>query len=126
MAGDTVIVPKVGSVFVVGQVKTQSAFPLSGNTPITVMRAIAMAGGVNYGAALSKARIIRTTADNQHIEIMLDLKKLMYGKQQDVALVSDDVLFIPSNTFKATLAAGGASVAATLLYQGAYTATILK
>jgi polysaccharide export outer membrane protein len=126
MAGDTVIVPKVGNVFVVGQVKTQMAIPLSGNTPITVMRALSLAGGVNYGAALSKARIIRTTADNQHVEIILDLKKLMYGKQQDVALASDDILFIPSNTFKATLAAGGASVAAALLAQGAYTATVVK
>jgi polysaccharide export outer membrane protein len=126
MAGDTVIVPKVGNVFVVGQVKTQSAIPLSGNTPITVMRALSIAGGVNYGAALSKARIIRTTADNQHVEIMLDLKKLMYGKQQDVTLVSDDILFIPTNAFKASVAAGGASVAASLIYQGAYTATLLK
>ena len=126
MAGDTVIVPKVGNVFVVGQVKTQGTIPLSSNTPVTVMRAISMAGGVLYGAALSKARIIRTTADNQHVEIMLDLKKLMNGKQQDVALASDDILFIPSNTFKATVAAGGASVAAALLAQGAYTATVLK
>jgi polysaccharide export outer membrane protein len=126
MAGDTVIVPKVGNVFVVGQVRTQSAIPLSGNAPITVMRALAMAGGVNYGAALSKARIIRTTADNQHVEIVLDLKKLMNGKQQDVALASDDILFIPSNTFKAAVAAGGASVAVALLAQGTYTATILK
>jgi len=126
MAGDTVIVPKVGNVFVMGQVKTQSAIPLSGNTPITVMRALSIAGGVNYGAALSKARIIRTTADNQHVEIMLDLKKLMYGKQQDVTLVSDDILFIPTNAFKASVAAGGASVAATLLYGVAYTSSVVK
>jgi hypothetical protein len=57
---------------------------------------------------------------------MLDLKKLMNGKQQDVVLASDDILFIPSNTFKATVAAGGASVAVALLAQGTYTATILK
>ncbi len=126
MVGDTLIVPKVGSVFVVGQVKTQGAIPLSSNTPITVIRAISMAGGVNYGAALSKVRIIRPTADNRHIEIMLDLKKVMYGKQQDIALASDDVLFIPSNTFKASLAAGGATAASTLLYESVYASTILK
>jgi polysaccharide export outer membrane protein len=126
MAGDTLIVPKVGSVFVVGQVKTQGAIPLSGNSPITVMRAISMAGGVNFGAALSRVRIIRPTADNRHIEIMLDLKKVMYGKQQDIALASDDVLFIPSSVFKASLAAGGATVASTLLYESVYTSTVLK
>ena len=126
MAGDTVIVPKVGNVFVVGQVKTQSAYPLSTNAPVTVMRAISLAGGLRYGAALSKAKIIRTTADNQHVEIMLDLKKVMDGKQQDIALASDDVLFIPNNTFKTVVAAGGAAAFATLLIGGAETYNVAK
>ncbi|HUA97007.1 MAG TPA: polysaccharide biosynthesis/export family protein [Terracidiphilus sp.] len=126
LPGDTVIVPRVGDVYVVGQVKTQSAIPLSSNYPVTVLRAIAMAGGVQYGAALSKARIIRSTAGNQHVEIMLDLKKIMYGRQQDVALKSDDVLFVPSNAFKAALAGGAASVVATLLYGVAYTSSVVK
>jgi polysaccharide export outer membrane protein len=111
MAGDTVIVPKVGSVFVIGQVKTPSAIPLSSNAPITVMRAIAMSGGLNFGAALSKIVIIRKTPDDQHVEIQLDLKKVMSGKERDVALMSDDVLLIPTNGFKAGMAAGGAGVA---------------
>ena len=122
LPGDTVLVSKVGSVFVLGQVKTPTAIPLAYNTPITVLRAIAMAGGVNYGAGLSKARIIRTNADSQHVEILLDLKKIMYGKQQDVALRSDDVLFIPSNAFKASIAAGGAAIAV----QAFYAATLYK
>ncbi|MGH9607927.1 MAG: polysaccharide biosynthesis/export family protein [Terracidiphilus sp.] len=124
--GDTVIVPRVGDVFVVGAVKSQLAIPLAGDYPITVLRAIAMAGGVNYGAALSKARIIRPTADNQHVEIMLDLKKVMYGKQQDVALKSDDVLYIPTNAFKDALSAGAASVAVTALYGIAYTTSVVR
>lgn len=111
MAGDTVIVPKVGNVFVIGQVKTPSAIPLSSNAPITVMRAIAMAGGVNFGAALSRVVIIRKTPDDQHVEIQLDLKKVMQGKERDVALLSDDVLLVPANGFKAGMAAGGAGVA---------------
>jgi len=126
IAGDTVIVPKVGNIFVVGEVKTEEAFPASSNMPITVMRAISMAGGLKYSAALSKAKIIRKTEDNQHVEIMLDLKKLMNGKQQDIALASDDILFIPSNAFKASLSAGGAGVAATLLYGVTYAATTIK
>jgi protein involved in polysaccharide export with SLBB domain len=111
MAGDTVIVPKVGNVFVVGQVKTPEAIPLSSNTPITVLRAISISGGVNFGAALSKVRIIRTTPENQHVEIFVDVKKIMNGKERDVALVSDDVLLVPTNGFKAGMAVGGAGVA---------------
>jgi polysaccharide export outer membrane protein len=124
--GDTVIVSKVGSVFVLGYVKTPAAISLSNNAPITVLRAIAMAGGVEYGAGLSRARIIRTTADNQRLEIRLDLKKIMFGQQQDVALLSNDILLVPGNAFKAGMAAGGAGVAASLLYAASDTATIFK
>ena len=126
VAGDTVVVPKVGNVFIVGEVKTPEAIPLSNNAPITVMRAIAIAGGLKYSAALSKARIIRTTSDNQHIEIMLDLKKLMQSKQSDVAMASDDILFIPANAFKAALAGGGASVAAQTGYYAAYISYLMR
>jgi polysaccharide export outer membrane protein len=110
MPGDTVIVPKVGSVFVIGQVKTPSAIPLSSNAPITVMRAIALAGGLNFGAALSKVVVIRKTPDDQHVEIQMDLKKVMHGKEKDIALASDDVLLVPANGFKAGMAVGGAGV----------------
>jgi polysaccharide export outer membrane protein len=126
MPGDTVIVPRVGNVFVLGYVKLPAAIPMSGNAPITVLRALALAGGVNYGAGLSKARIIRTTADNQRVEIRLDLRKIMFGQQQDVALISNDILLVPANAFKAGMAAGGAGVAASLLYGAAGTATIFK
>jgi polysaccharide export outer membrane protein len=122
MAGDTVIVPKVGSVFVVGQVKTPSAIPLSSNSPVTVMRAIAMAGGLNFGAALSKVVIIRRTPDDQHVEIQMDLKKVMSGKERDVALASDDVLLVPTNGFKAGMAGGGAAIAASSIYGLGYIA----
>jgi polysaccharide export outer membrane protein len=126
MPGDTVIVPRVGSVFVLGYVKTPAAIPLSGNAPITVLRALAMAGGVNYGAGLSKARIIRTTAENQQVEIRLDLRKIMFGRQQDVTLLSNDILLVPANAFKAGMAAGGAGVVASLLYAVSDTATIFR
>lgn len=126
MAGDTVIVPKVGSVFVVGEVKSSLAFPLSSNTPVTVMRAITMAGGLKFSAALSKARVIRTTPDNQRVEIMLDLKKVMTGEEQDVALASDDVLYVPANSFKAALAGGGAAVLSALVVAGTQTYGVAK
>jgi hypothetical protein len=102
MAGDTVIVPKVGNVFVVGQVKTQGTIPLvQQHANHSDARAFRHGRWSAFGAALSKARIIRTTADNQHVEIMLDLKKLMNGKQQDVVLASDDILFIPIQCLQA-------------------------
>lgn len=111
MAGDTVVVPKVGNVFVVGQVKQPMAIPLAGNAHVTVLRAISMSGGLLPGAALSRVTIVRTTPDHQHIQITLDVAKVMKGKQRDVALMSDDLLLIPSNKFKAGIASSGTAIA---------------
>jgi polysaccharide export outer membrane protein len=116
MPGDTVIVPKVGSIFIVGQVKTEQAIALEGNEPITVMRAVALAGGLNYGAALGRARIVRGTDPASRQELPLDLKKIMDGKQSDPVLLANDVLYIPTSLIKAGLANGGAAVAATSIY----------
>lgn len=110
LAGDTVVVPKVGDVYVVGQVKEPKAIPLSGNAPVTMLRAISMSGGFLPGAALSRVTIVRTLPDHQHVQITLDAAKVMKGKQRDVALMSDDLLLIPRNGFKSTMAASGAGV----------------
>jgi hypothetical protein len=45
------------------------------------------------------------------VEIQLDLKKVMQGKERDIALASDDVLLVPGNGFKQSMAAGGAGIA---------------
>lgn len=117
MPGDTVVVPKVGNAYVVGQVQRPAAIPLANNAPLTVVQAISMTGGLKYGAALSKAMIIRTTGKDQRVEILFDLKKVMQGKEKDIALTSNDILYIPTNGFKAALAANGAQ-------QGIYAAAL--
>jgi polysaccharide export outer membrane protein len=123
LPGDTVIVPKVGNVFVLGEVKAPQSFPLSGNDPITVMRALTMAGGVKFGAAMSRARIIRRNGTTPPQEISIDVHRIMAGKDPDPQLLSDDILFLPTNSFKAAIAGGGASVAASSLYGIGYIAT---
>lgn len=110
MAGDTVFVAKVGDVYVVGQVKEPKAIPLSGNAPVTVLRAISMSGGLLPGAALSRVTIVRTLPDRQHVQITLDVAKVMKGKERDVALMSDDLLLVPRNGFKSGMAATGAGI----------------
>jgi len=109
LPGDTVVVPKVGNAYVVGQVTHPAAIPLANNAPITVVQAISITGGLRYGAALSKAMIIRSAPNHQHVEILFDLKKVLQGKEKDIALNSNDILFIPTNGFKAALSAGNAA-----------------
>lgn len=112
--GDVVIVPKAGSVYILGSVKTPNAIPLVSNTPLTVLQAISMAGGANYEASLSRVRIIRTEGAERK-EIALDLKRVMEGKQADPILQADDIVYLPPNTMKGAIKGGGISVALSAL-----------
>jgi len=56
--GDTVTVPKAEMVYVTGHVKLPGSYPLDG--PLTVMQAIAMAGGTSERGASNRVKIFRT------------------------------------------------------------------
>lgn len=124
MAGDTVVVAEVGNAYVVGEVERPTAIPLSNNAPLTVVQAISISGGLKYGAALSKAMIIRTTSDQQRVEILFDLSKVLHGKEKDIALTANDILYVPTNSFKAAISTG--SGAQTGVYAAIESAALLK
>jgi polysaccharide export outer membrane protein len=107
--GDTVIVPRAGQVYVMGSVKDQNFYALSSNTPLTLMQAISMAGGTNFEAALSGARIIRTEG-SQRKAIALNLKRIYTGKEADPILQADDIVYIPGNPIKGALKSGAAGI----------------
>ena len=56
--GDTVFVPKVESIFVTGQVRSAGAFPFQDG--LTVLQAVALAGGVNDRGSMSCITIVRS------------------------------------------------------------------
>jgi polysaccharide export outer membrane protein len=96
--GDTVIVRKADIVYVVGEVGRPSGFLMdSGN--LTVLKAIALAGGTNRTAKLSGARIIRK-GPNGMSETPVPLKKMLEAKAPDVAMEAEDILFVPSSGTK--------------------------
>ena len=97
--GDTIIVSRAGIIYVVGDVLRPSGFLMEDNT-LTVLKALALAGGSTRTSALHKTKILRTTANGIQ-EIPIDLKKVLYAKAPDMALVKGDVLFIPGSGPKA-------------------------
>ena len=97
--GDTVIVRKADVVYVVGDVGRPSGFLMeSGN--LTVLQAIALAGGTTRTAKLSGARIIRK-GPNGMSDTPLKLKQMLQAKTPDVPMEADDILFVPSSVTKA-------------------------
>lgn len=113
--GDRVLVPRMGVVYVVGAVTHAGAFPISPNTPMTAFQAVTLSGGPGFQASLSYARIIRTSGGKRH-EIPFNLGKVMKGTAADPIVQSDDIVYIPTNDFKASIKGGGIGIAVGLLY----------
>jgi len=97
--GDTVIVSRAGIIYVVGDVARPSGFMIEDNS-LTVLKALALAGGGNRTASLKSAKILRQTPDGVK-EIPVALQKVLRAKAPDVAMVKGDVLFIPGSAAKA-------------------------
>jgi len=91
--GDTITVPKAPIIYVVGDVGRPSGF-LVDNGVLTVLQAIALAGGTNHTAKMGGVRIIRKTPAGM-TETRVALKKMLEAKVPDVTLQADDILFVP-------------------------------
>lgn len=93
LPGDTITVPRAPIIYVVGDVGRPSGF-LVDNGSLTVLQALALAGGTNRSAKMGAARIIRKTPSGM-VETNLQLKKMLEAKSPDVTLQADDILFVP-------------------------------
>jgi len=100
--GDTVIVPKAGIVYVLGDVGRPGGYVMQNSGRITLLQAVAMAEGVNRTAAKKHTRLIRKSASGVQ-ETTLDLKPLLEGRAPDLALQPEDIVYIPASTAKSFL-----------------------
>jgi polysaccharide export outer membrane protein len=93
--GDTVIVPKAAVVYVLGDVAKPGGYPISTNdSRMTVLQAIALAGYANHTAAIGKSKLVREN-DGRVEEINLEVGAMEKGKKPDIALLPDDVVYVP-------------------------------
>ena len=93
LPGDTITVPRAPIIYVVGDVGRPSGL-LVDNGTLTVLQALALAGGTNRTAKLGGARIIRKGPSGM-TEVKVEIKKMLEAKSPDVTLQADDILFIP-------------------------------
>jgi polysaccharide export outer membrane protein len=93
--GDTVIVPKAAMVYVLGDVAKPGGYLINtNNSKMTVLQAIALAGYANHTAAVGKSKLVREN-DGRVQEINLEVGAMQKGKLPDVALLPDDVVYVP-------------------------------
>jgi polysaccharide export outer membrane protein len=98
LAGDTISVRRADVVYVVGDVLRPSGF-LMENGHLSVLQAIALAGGANSTAKLNGARIIHKGPSGL-TETPVPLKKLLQAKASDLQMEADDILFVPTSARK--------------------------
>jgi polysaccharide export outer membrane protein len=93
LPGDTITIPRAPIIYVVGDVGRPSGL-LVDNGTLTVLQALALAGGTNHTAKLGGARIIRK-GPNGMFETRVEIKKMLEAKIPDLTLQADDILFVP-------------------------------
>ena len=98
LPGDIVTIRRADIIYVVGEVNRPSGF-LMDSGHISVLQAIALAGGTNSTAKLNAARIVRK-APSGLVIVPVQLKKLMEAKISDLPMEADDILFVPTSARK--------------------------
>jgi polysaccharide export outer membrane protein len=99
--GDLVQVPNADQVYVLGNVLRPLAIPLK--EPLTVSKAIAIAGGTAPSTKKDKVRIIRQLPGSGKQEIHVDLKAIEKNQAEDVALLANDIVDVPISGTKSIL-----------------------
>jgi polysaccharide export outer membrane protein len=100
--GDTVVVPRAGIVYVLGEVTRPGGYVLNASGGVTIVQVVAAAGGPTHLAAYGKTTILHRTATGFQ-EQKLDLKKLLHGKAADIPLNTEDIVYVPTSGLKSTL-----------------------
>ena len=98
--GDVVKVPPAGTVYVAGDVRSPGGFPLTDFDNISVIQALAMAGGPTKSAKSNNAVIIRRDALGNRTEDRIHLGRVLKGTEPDVMLGANNILFIPGSVAK--------------------------
>ena len=97
--GDTVLVPKAGVVYVLGDVAHPGGYVMQDDARLTVLQAVAMAAGVNRTAKEGATRLLRKV-NGSYQEQLVSLREMERGEKPDIQLEADDVLYVPFSMAK--------------------------
>jgi polysaccharide export outer membrane protein len=93
-----IIVRRADIIYVVGDVLRPSGVMMDSGG-LSVLQALAMAGGTQRTAKLSGAKILRKSPTGI-VQTPVDLKKILQAKAPDIPMEANDILVVPSSTGK--------------------------
>jgi polysaccharide export outer membrane protein len=100
LPGDSILVPRAGIVYVIGDVNKPGGYVLDGRNTLTVEEAMGLAGGPGHAAKMHDVQLVRQLPDGRKemIEVPVDL--IFTGKSPDIALKDQDIVYVPVSTRK--------------------------
>src|SRR5581483_1550430 len=84
---------------VVGELNRPGGYQVEHNNRLTLLEAVALAGGLTRTAKGSHARLIRRSATGRE-ELDVNLNKVLYGGGPDMLLTDGDILYVPASIRK--------------------------
>jgi polysaccharide export outer membrane protein len=108
--GDTIVVPKAGIVYILGDVAHPGGYVMQNDSQLTVLQAIALAAGTSKTASEKRVRLVRTIDGLSH-SVDLPLRDMERGRAPDVPLCANDILYVPFSLTK-NLSLGIANITA--------------
>jgi len=102
LTNDVITIPKADLVYIVGAVRKPGGFALVEKEQLSVLQAVSLAEGLVQTAGAKKARILRqpSTPGGERTELPVNVSRILEGRDRDVALQANDILFIPTSIAK--------------------------
>ncbi len=119
--GDTVMVPKAGIVYILGDVNRPGGYVMTSNeSKMTMLQALAIAGGLTKSAKQGHARLMRKEPSGAYSDRELSVGDLQNGKLPDIAMLPGDVLYVPFSFARNLATTGAGSIAASAASAAVY------
>jgi len=99
--GQTVMVSRCGVVYVGGNVVRPGAYPLCDSNNPTLSEVISLALGVRPSSWPQRTLLLRTSKNGTRLVERVRLDDVLRGKGIDIAMQSDDIVFVPPSNLKA-------------------------
>ena len=96
-AGDLVHVHAAppNTIFVGGLVQVVGPQTYPAGTPVSILQAIAAAGGLRTDVAPREGTLIRRYVEGADLHVKLDLNRLACGRDPNIGLAPGDILWVP-------------------------------
>lgn len=98
--GDTVIVPRAGIVYVLGQVTRPGGFLMQEDGKLDAAQAISMAMGTTLLASTKHILIIRRKPDGTFVQFEVSYSAMVRGKIAPPQLQPQDIVYVPNSRIK--------------------------